>query len=409
MKFTKSIILPFLDWVDYRLPIFSYAQKNLVDYPTPKNLNYWWNFGSLAGIVLMIMIITGFFLAINYTPHTDYAFSSVEHLMRDVNYGWLLRFMHSNGASMFFILVYIHMFRGLYFGSYKAPRELLWIIGVVIYLCMMGTAFMGYVLPWGQMSYWGATVITSLFSAVPVIGDTIVTWLWGGFVIDNNTLTRFFVGHYLMPMVIFMLVVVHMWALHQHHSNNPLGVDMRTPADSIPFHPYYTIKDLVGLGVFLIVYFGFVFFAPDFFGEPDNYIEANPLVTPPHIVPEWYFLPFYAILRSIDNKLIGVIAMFAGVCILFALPWMDRCRVRSARFRPVYRQFFWIFLADCILLGYIGAQSAVEPFVTIGRVATAYYFAHFLIICPLICKFERPLVPPDSINAGVLQAAKGDK
>ncbi|MBT4933073.1 MAG: cytochrome b/b6 [Rhodospirillaceae bacterium] len=407
MKLSKSIILPFLDWVDYRLPVFSYARENLIDYPTPKNLNYWWNFGSLAGIVLMIMIITGFFLAINYTPHTDYAFSSVEHLMRDVNYGWLLRFMHANGGSMFFILVYIHMFRGLYFGSFKAPRELLWIIGVVIYLCMMGTAFMGYVLPWGQMSYWGATVITSLFSAVPIIGDTIVTWLWGGFVIDNNTLTRFFVGHYLMPMVIFMLVVVHMWALHVHKSNNPLGVDMRTPADSIPFHPYYTIKDMVGMGVFFIVYFGFVFFAPDFFGEPDNYIEANPLVTPPHIVPEWYFLPFYAILRSIDNKLIGVIAMFAGVCILFALPWMDRCRVRSAKFRPIYRQFFWLFFADCILLGYIGAQTAVEPFVTIGRIATAYYFAHFLIICPLICKFERPLVPPESISAGVLKAQKG--
>jgi len=407
MKFTKSIVLPLLDWVDYRLPVFSYAQKNLVDYPTPKNLNYWWNFGSLAGIVLMIMIITGFFLAINYTPHTDYAFSSVEHLMRDVNYGWLLRFMHANGGSMFFILVYVHMFRGLYFGSFKAPRELLWIIGVVIYLCMMGTAFMGYVLPWGQMSYWGATVITSLFSAVPIIGDTIVTWLWGGFVIDNNTLTRFFVGHYLMPMVIFMLVVVHMWALHQHHSNNPLGVDMRTPADSIPFHPYYTIKDLVGLGVFLIIYFGFVFFAPDFFGEPDNYIEANPLVTPPHIVPEWYFLPFYAILRSIDNKLMGVIAMFAGVCILFALPWMDRCRVRSAKFRPIYRQFFWLFLIDCLVLGYIGAQTAVEPYITIGRFATAYYFAHFLIICPLICKFERPLEPPESISAGVLKAEKG--
>ncbi|MBC8268347.1 MAG: cytochrome b/b6 [Rhodospirillaceae bacterium] len=407
MKLSKSIILPFLDWVDYRLPVFSYARHNLIDYPTPKNLNYWWNFGSLAGIVLMIMIITGFFLAINYTPHTDYAFSSVEHLMRDVNYGWLLRFMHANGGSMFFILVYIHMFRGLYFGSFKAPRELLWIIGVVIYLAMMGTAFMGYVLPWGQMSYWGATVITSLFSAVPLIGDTIVTWLWGGFVIDNNTLTRFFVGHYLMPMVIFMLVIVHMWALHQHKSNNPLGVDMRTPADSIPFHPYYTIKDMVGMGVFFIVYFGFVFFAPDFFGEPDNYIEANPLVTPPHIVPEWYFLPFYAILRSIDNKLIGVIAMFAGVCILFALPWMDRCRVRSAKFRPIYRQFFWLFFADCILLGYIGAQTAVEPFVTIGRIATAYYFAHFLIICPLICKFERPLVPPESISAGVLKAQKG--
>jgi quinol-cytochrome oxidoreductase complex cytochrome b subunit len=409
MKFSKNIILPVLDWVDYRLPVFSYAKHNLIDYPTPKNLNYWWNFGSLAGILLMILIITGFFLAINYTPHTDYAFSSVEHLMRDVNYGWLLRYMHSNGASLFFVLVYIHMFRGLYFGSFKAPRELLWMIGVVIYLAMMGTAFMGYVLPWGQMSYWGATVITSLFSAVPFIGDTIVTWLWGGFVIDNNTLTRFFVGHYLMPMVIFMLVVVHMWALHQHKSNNPLGVDMRTSADSIPFHPYYTIKDMVGLGVFMTIYMGIVFFAPDAFGEPDNYIEANPLVTPAHIVPEWYFLPFYAILRSIDNKLIGVIAMFAGVCILFALPWMDRCRVRSAKFRPVYRQFFWLFLFDCLVLGYIGAQTAVEPYVTIGRVATAYYFAHFLIICPLICKFERPLVPPESISAGVLQAEKGEK
>ncbi len=406
MKLSKTTILPLLDWIDYRLPVFSYAQKNLIDYPTPKNLNYWWNFGSLAGIVLMIMIITGIFLALNYTPHTDYAFSSVEHLMRDVNYGWLLRFMHSNGASMFFILVYIHMFRSLYFGSYKAPRELLWIIGVVIYLAMMGTAFMGYVLPWGQMSYWGATVITSLFSAVPVIGDTIVTWLWGGFVIDNNTLTRFFVGHYLMPMVIFMLVVIHLWALHQHGSNNPLGVSMKTPADSIPFHPYYTIKDMVGMGVFFIIYFGFVFFAPDFFGEPDNYIEANPLVTPPHIVPEWYFLPFYAILRSIDNKLLGVIAMFARVGILFALPWMDRSRVRSANFRPIYRQFYWLFLADCILLGYIGAQTAVEPYVTIGRIATAYYFSHFLIICPLITKFERPLIPPESIAAGVLKAQK---
>jgi ubiquinol-cytochrome c reductase cytochrome b/c1 subunit len=407
MKLVNKVVLPVLDWVDYRLPVFSYARKNLIDFPEPKNLNYWWNFGSLAGIVLMIMIITGFFLAINYTPHTDYAFASVEHLMRDVNYGWLLRFMHANGGSMFFILVYIHMFRGLYYGSYKAPRELLWIIGVAIYLAMMGTAFMGYVLPWGQMSYWGATVITSLFSAVPLIGDTIVTWLWGGFVIDNNTLTRFFVGHYLLPFVILGLVVVHLWALHHHSSNNPLGVEIKTPGDTIPFHPYYTIKDMLGLSVFLIFYLGFVFFAPDFFGEPDNYIEANPLVTPPHIVPEWYFLPFYAILRSIDNKLLGVIAMFAGVCILFALPWMDRCRVRSAKFRPIYRQFFWIFVANCLLLGYIGAQAAVEPFVTIGRISTAYYFAHFLIICPLICKFERPIEPPESISAGVLEAEKG--
>jgi quinol-cytochrome oxidoreductase complex cytochrome b subunit len=404
MNFYKNLVLPLHDWVDYRLPVFSYARKNLIDYPTPKNLNYWWNFGALLGITLMIMIITGIFLAFNYTPHTELAFASVEHLMRDVNYGWLIRFMHSSGASMFFILVYVHMFRSLYFGSYKSPREILWIIGVAIYLLMMATAFMGYVLPWGQMSYWGATVITSLFSAIPIIGDTLVTWIWGGFVIGDNTLMRFFVVHYLTPMIIVLLVFFHLWALHRHHSNNPLGVDMQTPADSIPFHPYYTIKDMLGLGVFLTFFLAFVFFAPDYFGHPDNYIEANPLVTPAHIVPEWYFLPFYAILRSIDDKLLGVIAMFSAVSILFVLPWLDRGRVRSAKFRPIYRQFYWLFVADCLLLGYIGAQSAVEPFVTIGRLAAAYYFAHFLIIIPLICKFERPLEPPESISAGVLEA-----
>ncbi len=402
MKLYKKVILPLHDWVDYRLPIFSYVRENLVDYPTPKNLNYWWNFGALLGITLLTMILTGIFLAFNYTPHTELAFASVEHMMRDVSYGWLIRFMHSSGASMFFILVYIHMFRGLYFGSFKEPRELLWIIGVAIYLAMMATAFMGYVLPWGQMSYWGATVITSLFSAIPVIGDTLVTWIWGGFVISDNTLMRFFVVHYLMPMVIVLLVFLHLWALHRHHSNNPLGVDMKTPADSVPFHPYYTIKDLLGFGVFLTFYLAFVFFAPDYFGHPDNYIEANPLVTPAHIVPEWYFLPFYAILRSIDDKLLGVIAMFSAVSILFILPWLDRGRVRSAKFRPIYRQFFWLFVADCFLLGYIGSQSAVEPYVTIGRLAAAYYFAHFLIIIPLVAKFERPLEPPESISAGVL-------
>ena len=403
----KKVIPSVIDWIDYRLPIFTFAQKNLIDYPTPKNLNYWWNFGSLLGIVLVIMILTGLFLAINYTSHTDLAFASVEHVMRDVSYGWLIRFMHANGASMFFILVYIHMFRGLYFGSFKEPRQLLWIIGVFIYLAMMATAFMGYVLPWGQMSYWGATVITSLFSAIPFIGDTIVTWIWGGFVIDSNTLSRFFVFHYLLPLLIVGLVVFHIWALHQHHSNNPLGIDMKTPADSIPFHPYYTIKDLAGLGVFLIFYLSFVFFAPDYFGHPDNYIEANPLVTPPHIVPEWYFLPFYAILRSIDDKLLGVLAMGAAVSILFILPWLDRSKVRSARFRPIYRQFYWLFVADCLLLGYIGAQSAVEPYITIGRLASVYYFAHFLIIIPLICKFEQPLEPPESINASILGVEKG--
>ena len=403
----KKVIPSVIDWIDYRLPIFTFAQKNLIDYPTPKNLNYWWNFGSLLGIVLVIMILTGLFLAINYTSHTELAFASVEHVMRDVSYGWLIRFMHANGASMFFILVYIHMFRGLYFGSFKEPRQLLWIIGVFIYIAMMATAFMGYVLPWGQMSYWGATVITSLFSAIPFIGDTIVTWIWGGFVIDSNTLSRFFVFHYLLPLIIVGLVVFHIWALHQHHSNNPLGIDMKTPADSIPFHPYYTIKDLAGLGVFLIFYLSFVFFAPDYFGHPDNYIEANPLVTPPHIVPEWYFLPFYAILRSIDDKLLGVLAMGAAVSILFILPWLDRSKVRSARFRPIYRQFYWLFVADCLLLGYIGAQSAVEPYITIGRLASVYYFAHFLIIIPLICKFEQPLEPPESINASILGVEKG--
>ena len=399
----------FIRWFDNRLPVLSWTNHHMMEYPAPRNLNYAWNFGSLAGLALVLQIVTGIVLAMHYTPHADMAFDSVERIMRDVNYGWLLRYMHANGASFFFIVVYLHIARGLYYGSYKAPREVLWWLGLVILLLMMATAFMGYVLPWGQMSFWGATVITNLFSAIPLIGEPIVQWLWGGFAVGNATLNRFFSLHFLLPFVIVGVVVLHLWALHHKKSNNPLGIDYKGPQDFIPFHPYYTIKDAFGAGVFLILFAIFLFYAPNYMGHPDNYIPADPLVTPAHIVPEWYFLPFYAILRSIDNKLIGVIAMFAGVCILFALPWMDRCRVRSARFRPVYRQFFWIFLADCILLGYIGAQSAVEPFVTIGRVATAYYFAHFLIICPLICKFERPLVPPDSINAGVLQAAKGDK
>lgn len=286
-------------WVDDRLPIFSMMQHSAIDYPTPKNLNYWWNFGSLAGLMLVIMILTGLFLAMNYVPHTSMAFDSVERIMRDVNYGWLLRYLHANGASMFFILVYIHIFRGLYYGSYKAPREILWWLGLVIYLLMMATGFLGYVLPWGQMSFWGATVITNLFSAFPIVGDYIVTWLWGGFSVDNPTLNRFFPLHFLLPFVILGVVVMHVWALHSVKSNNPLGIDMKTPQDSIPFHPYYTIKDLFGIGVFLMFYLGFVFWAPNFFGEPDNYIPANPMVTPAHIVPEWYYLPFYAILRSV--------------------------------------------------------------------------------------------------------------
>jgi len=301
---------PLVRWIDHRLPIFSFLNHELHEYPTPRNLNYWWNYGSLAGIMLVIMIVTGIVLAMHYTPNTAMAFDSVERIMRDVNYGWLIRYLHMNGATMFFIVTYIHIFRGLYFGSYKTPRELLWMLGVVILLLMMATAFMGYVLPWGQMSFWGATVITNLFSAIPLVGQHIVTWLWGGFAVDNATLNRFFSLHYLLPFVIVGVVVLHIIALHRFGSNNPLGIDMKGPQDSIPFHPYYTVKDFFGLGVFMIFYAGLVFFAPNLFGEPDNYIPANPLATPPEIVPEWYFLPYYAILRSIPNKLLGVLAMF---------------------------------------------------------------------------------------------------
>ncbi len=399
-------------WIDDRLPLLSWAQAEFVDYPAPKNLNYWWNFGSLAGIMLMLQILTGIFLAMHYTPHTAMAFDSVEHIMRDVNYGWLLRYAHSNGGSMFFIVVYIHMFRGLYYGSYKAPRELLWMLGVVILLLMMMTAFMGYVLPWGQMSFWGAKVITNLFSAVPIFGDTIVTWLWGGFTVGNPTLNRFFALHYLMPFVIFAVVFLHILALHQFGSNNPVGIDI-TKKDKIPFHPYYTIKDAFGLCIFLLVYAAFVFFAPDSLGHPDNYIPANPLVTPPHIVPEWYFLPFYAILRAITfdilwiipAKLGGVIAMFGSIAVLFLLPWLDTSRVRSARFRPIYKWLFWVFVVDCIILGYVGANPPEGWLPTIGLLATLYYFAHFLIILPLLGKLERPLPLPDSINKPVLTSA----
>jgi quinol-cytochrome oxidoreductase complex cytochrome b subunit len=405
---------PIIKWIEYRLPVFAVMQRHLIDYPTPKNLSYWWNFGSLAGIVLTIMVVTGVFLSMSYTPHVDYAFESVEHIVRDVNYGWLLRYLHANGGSMFFLAVYIHLFRGLYYGSYKAPREILWIIGVIIILCMMATAFTGYVLPWGQMSYWAATVITSMFSAVPLVGEPIVTWLWGGFTVGNPTLNRFYSLHYLLPFIIFALVFVHLWALHEHHSNNPLGVEAKEPEDVIPFHPYYTIKDLYGLGVFMIFYLGFVFFAPDFFGEPDNYIKANSLVTPAHIVPEWYLLPYYAILRAItfdiwflSAKLIGVVAMFASILILLFLPWLDRSKVLSARFRPVYKYFFWILVLDCVVLAYVGANPPEGWFILLGQVATAYYFLHFIVILPLLGKLEKPGVVPDSISAAVIKAPSG--
>ncbi|HKK28831.1 MAG TPA: cytochrome b/b6 [Alphaproteobacteria bacterium] len=402
-----EITNPVLKWIDYRLPVISMMNHATVDYPTPRNLNYFWNFGSLAGFTLVLMIATGLVLAMHYTPHVDHAFASVERIMRDVNYGWAIRFVHMNGASFFFIVVYIHIFRGLYYGSYKSPRELLWILGVVILLLMMATAFMGYVLPWGQMSFWGAKVITNLFSAIPLVGEDIVIWLWGGFSIDNPTLNRFFVLHFLLPFVIFGVVFLHIVALHQHGSNNPLGIDTKGPQDSIPFHPYYTVKDYLGLGVFLTIFAAVVFFAPDYLGHPDNYIEANPLQTPAHIVPEWYFLPFYAILRAIPDKLMGVIAMFAAIAVLFILPWLDRSPVRSARFRPAYKWFFWVLFADCILLGWCGANSPDDTwlgieFVVWSRLATAYYFAHFLLIIPYLGLFEKTKQPPASIAEPVL-------
>lgn len=380
-------------WIDERLPIFTFFNKELKEYPTPKNLNYLWNFGSLAGIILVIMILSGIFLAMHYVPHVSMAFDSVERIMRDVNGGWLIRYIHMNGASMFFIVVYIHIFRGLFYGSYKSPRELLWILGVVILLLMMATAFMGYVLPWGQMSFWGATVITNLFSAFP-FGESIVHWLWGGFSVDNPTLNRFFVLHYLFPFLIVAVSGLHLVALHQFGSNNPLGIDRTKPTDSIPFHPYYTIKDLFGLGVFLLIYCGFIFFAPNFFGEPDNYIPANPLITPAHIVPEWYFLPFYAILRSIPDKLGGVLTMFGAVFVLAVVPWLDRNPIRSSRFRPIYKYLFWVLVLNCFVLGWIGAKPPEGMYLIIGRLATAYYFFHFLILLPLLGKYEpRPKLP----------------
>ncbi len=392
-KKSNSII----EWIDYRLPIFSFL-KHSAEYRAPKNLSYLWNMGSIAGIALVIQIITGVVLAMHYTPHVNHAFDSVERIMRDVNYGWLIRYMHAVGASMFFISVYIHMFRSLYYGSYKAPRELLWHIGLLLFLAMMATAFMGYVLPWGQMSYWGATVITNLFSAIPVIGEGIVTWLWGGFSVDNPTLNRFFALHYLLPFIIVALSLLHLIALHQHGSNNPKGIDVKTDKDTIPFHPYYTVKDMFGFGVYFLIFAFFIFYEPNYLGHPDNYIPANPLVTPAHIVPEWYFLPFYAILRAVPSKLGGVILMFSAILILFFLPWIDRSPVRSANYRPWFRIAFWVFLFNAIILGYIGSQPPEEPFITLGRVATTYYFAHFLIIIPLICKYEKPLPLPESIS-----------
>jgi ubiquinol-cytochrome c reductase cytochrome b/c1 subunit len=400
---------PVINWIDTRLPIFTMMQTEYGVFPTPRNFNYFWNFGALALVNLVIMIITGIVLAMNYQPNTELAFNSIQHIMRDVNYGWLIRYVHQNGGSMFFIVTYIHIFRGLYYGSYKAPRELLWILGVVILLLMMATAFMGYVLPWGQMSYWGATVITNLFSAFPIVGPKIVTLLWGGFSVDNPTLNRFFALHYLLPFVLIGVIFLHVAALHITGSNNPLGIDVKSPQDTLPFHPYYTIKDSVGICVFLIVFAALVFFAPNFLGDPNNFIPANPLVTPADIVPEWYFLPYYAILRSVPNKLLGVCMMFGSLLVLFVLPWLDTSPVRSARFRPIYRQLIWLWVAAVIVLGVCGAHKPEGVWVILSRVGTLYYFLHFLVIMPLLGKLERPLPLPESISHPVLAGSGGGR
>ena len=402
--------MPIMKWLDEKLPLPRFVYNAVGGgYPVPRNLNYFWNFGVLAGIALTIQLVTGIILAMHYSANTLVAFNSVEHIMRDVNSGWMLRYAHSNGASFFFIVIYLHLFRGLYYGSYKAPREMVWLLGVVIFLLMMATAFMGYVLPWGQMSFWGAQVITGFFSAIPVVGEPLREWLLGGFAPDNAALNRFFSLHYLLPFVIVAVVVLHIWALHIPGSNNPTGVEVKQPSDTVPFHPYYTAKDGFGLGVFLICFAAMVFFAPNAMGHPDNYIAANPLSTPAHIVPEWYFWPFYAILRAftvnflwIPAKLWGVVAMFAAIALLFFLPWLDNSPVKSAKYRPLYRTFFWILVLDVFILGLCGVKPAEEPWVRISQFAAAYYFAHFLIILPIISRIEKPLPLPNSITDAVL-------
>lgn len=362
--------------------ILSFVDSHIIDYPTPSNLNYMWSFGSTAGIALVIQILTGVFLTMHYTPHVEFAFNSVEHIMRDVNNGWLIRYFHANGASIFFIVVYCHIFRGIYYGSYFYPRERLWLSGVAIFFLMMATAFMGYVLPWGQMSFWGATVITNLFSAIPIIGGSIVEWLWGGFSVSNATLNRFLSLHYLLPFLIAGVTLVHLSLLHKDGSNNPLGVN--TKVETISFYPYFYVKDLLSFFIFIVFFSLFVFFAPNVLGHPDNYIAANPLVTPAHIVPEWYFLPFYAILRSIPDKLGGVVAMVCAILVLALLPFINTSTIRNTKYRPFFSIIYWFLVADFLLLGWLGQKPVEDPYVDIGFFCTVFYFFILLVLVPVI-------------------------
>ena len=395
---TKKYKNSFLNWIEYRLPIISYFEKEYGNYPMPKNCNYFWSFGAMASIILVVLIVSGIFLAMNYTPHTSMAFESVERIMRDVNYGWLLRYIHSNGASFFFILVYIHILRTMYYGSYKYPRELNWILGVFIFLLMMATSFLGYVLPWGQMSYWGATVITNLFSAIPVIGENLKIWILGDYTVGNATLNRFFALHYVLPFVIFGVVGLHVAAVHVHGSNNPLGIDIKSKSDTVRFFPYMLVKDTIATCVLGVVISIIIFFGPNLMAEVDNYIPADPLVTPTHIVANWYLAPFYAILRAIPDKLGGVALMFGAIFILFILPWLDTSKIRSCNYRPIYKWFMMLFFINFFVLGYVGMKPAEGTYLLIARLGLVYYFLFFLVITPFISKIERSKSLPASIS-----------
>ncbi|MET3648686.1 ubiquinol-cytochrome c reductase cytochrome b subunit [Phyllobacterium ifriqiyense] len=403
-------------WFDARMPLPRMVYDSFIVYPVPRNLNYAYSFGGILTVMLLSQILTGVVLAMHFAPDTGLAFISVEKIMRDVNSGWLLRYLHSNGASFFFIAVYIHIGRGLYYGSFKSPRELLWVLGCMNFLLMMATAFMGYVLPWGQMSFWGATVITNFFTAIPVVGDWIQQLLLGGFSVNNPTLNRFFALHYLLPFMLTGVVALHIWALHVVGQNNPIGIDVKLPTDVVDFTPHATVKDALGIVVFLLVLAYFVFYMPNFLGHPDNYTVADPLKTPAHIVPEWYFLPFYAILRAItfsvgpiDSKLGGVLAMFAAIAVLFFVPWLDTTTVRSAVYRPLYRLFFTLFVANGLFLGWLGSRPAEGTYVVLSQLATLYYFAFFIVIMPLLGLIEKPRRLPNSITEAVLAKSDADK